>query len=159
MNIREYKDEDRTSVLKCIVELQEFEKAFEPDRIEGAKMAEGYLQYLVQECGQNRGHIFVAEVNGLITGFIAAWPETDTVAKTALLTHHTYIYISDLVVLPSYRKQGIGAALIKQVEKFAMESGVKLLRVNVLTQNSFAADFYRRMGYRDYEISLIKETQ
>jgi ribosomal protein S18 acetylase RimI-like enzyme len=67
-----------------------------------------------------------------------------------------YTYISDLVVLPAYRRRGIGSALLRHAEAYARERGMTLLRINVLAKNQLAGRLYRTFGFSDYRIQLVK---
>ena len=156
MIIREYNPKDKEAVLKCIVELQEFERTLEADRIEGSKMAEEYLDYLLSEKDKQNPQILLAEENAIVTGFISFWIEDDDVAEIAV-TSHKYLYISDISVPPQYQKIGVGEALMKKAEEFAVSQKIAMIKVYVLARNKGAADFYHRLGYRDYEMGLVKE--
>ncbi len=156
MIIREYENKDREQVLKCIIELQDFERTLESDRLEGKKMAEKYLDYLLQEREKDKQWIFVSEEGETVVGFVSFWVEVDSEAMLAVTTH-TCIYISDLVILPRHRNQGIGEALMKKTEEVAKKEGINLAKVYVLAKNVKATDFYHKMGYRDYDIGLTKE--
>ncbi|GET38712.1 GNAT family N-acetyltransferase [Microseira wollei] len=56
------------------------------------------------------------------------------------------IYLEDIFVLPEYRGQGIGKALLTYVAKLAVERGCGRLEWSVLDWNSPAIAFYQRMG-------------
>ena len=56
------------------------------------------------------------------------------------------IYLEDIVVLPEYRGQGIGKALLSYIAKLAVERGCGRLEWSVLDWNSPAIAFYQRMG-------------
>lgn len=56
------------------------------------------------------------------------------------------IYLEDLFVLPQYRRQGIGTALLTYVARLAVERGVGRLEWSVLDWNEPAISFYKRMG-------------
>ncbi len=56
------------------------------------------------------------------------------------------IYLEDLFVLPDYRGQGIGKALLQAVGQLAVERDCGRLEWNVLDWNSPAISFYERMG-------------
>jgi len=155
LKIREYKISDISGLTKCIIELQDFERTFEPDRFKGSKMAKKYLNYLIKECAANKGKIFVAEDDGNVAGFVSAWIERDPIAKIIVKTH-TYFYISDLIVRKKYRRSGIGEALINKVEELAVKNKIKLVRICVLAKNKIARSFYQELGYRDYDITITK---
>ncbi len=56
------------------------------------------------------------------------------------------IYLEDLFVLPEYRAQGIGKAILSYLAKLAVERGCGRLEWSVLDWNEPAIAFYRRMG-------------
>ena len=152
--IRAYQPEDQQQVEQCIVELQDFERALEPDRVEGRTIARRYLQELLTTCEQKRGSLFVAEADGAVIGFVCAWLEQEP--ESYLTSLADYAYISDLAVLPAYRQQGYGLALLQRTEVFALEQGATALRINALAKNDAARAAYRKAGFRNYEISLLK---
>lgn len=56
------------------------------------------------------------------------------------------IYLEDLFVLPEYRRQGIGKAILTYLANLAVERGCGRLEWSVLDWNEPAIAFYRRMG-------------
>lgn len=56
------------------------------------------------------------------------------------------IYLEDLFVLPEYRQQGIGKAILSYLAGLAVERGCGRLEWSVLDWNEPAIAFYRRMG-------------
>ena len=56
------------------------------------------------------------------------------------------IYLEDLFVLPEYRRQGIGKAILSYLAQLAVERGCGRLEWSVLDWNEPAIAFYRRMG-------------
>ncbi|PIG93581.1 GNAT family N-acetyltransferase [Gloeocapsopsis sp. IPPAS B-1203] len=56
------------------------------------------------------------------------------------------IYLEDLFIMPEYRRQGIGKALIKYLAQIAVKRGCGRLEWSVLDWNEPAIAFYRRMG-------------
>lgn len=153
--IRSYEPADQEQVERCIIALQDFERSLEPDRVEGATIARRYLLELLDTCQKQSGQLFVAEIEGQIAGFVCAWLEPEPEGYLTSLAN--YAYISDLVVLPTYRRQGLGSALLAQAEAFAKEQGAPALRINVLARNVGAWALYSKAGFRDYEIRLLKD--
>jgi GNAT superfamily N-acetyltransferase len=152
--IRAYQPEDQAQVEQCIIELQDFERALEPDRVEGQAIAQRYLHDLLATCTQKRGSIFVAEADSVVIGFVCVWLEQEP--ESYLTSLAGYANISDLVVMPAYRQHGYGLALLQRAEAFALEQGATALRINALAKNSAARAAYRKAGFREYEISLLK---
>lgn len=56
------------------------------------------------------------------------------------------IYLEDLFVLPAYRRQGIGKAILNKLAQLGIERGCGRLEWSVLDWNESAITFYQRMG-------------
>ena len=56
------------------------------------------------------------------------------------------IHLEDLFVLPDYRAQGYGKALLKRVAQIALEAGCVRLQWDVLRWNEKAISFYQAHG-------------
>jgi GNAT superfamily N-acetyltransferase len=96
-----------------------------------------------------RSHLFgarpsiesiVAELDDQIVGF-----------GLFFYTYSTFLtqpglYLEDVFVLPEYRRQGIGKALMMSVAKIANERGCGRLEWSVLDWNQPAIDFYQSLG-------------
>ncbi|HLP90913.1 MAG TPA: GNAT family N-acetyltransferase [Nostocaceae cyanobacterium] len=80
--------------------------------------------------------------------------ELDQQAVGFALFFHNYstfltkpgIYLEDLFVLPEFRRQGIGTALLTKLAKIAVERDCGRLEWSVLDWNVSAQTFYRNMG-------------
>lgn len=80
--------------------------------------------------------------------------ESDGQAVGFALFFHNYstfltrpgIYLEDIFVLPEYRGQGIGKALLTYIAQLAVSRGCGRLEWSVLDWNEPAIAFYRRMG-------------
>ena len=153
--IRSYEPADQEQVEQCIIALQDFERALEPDRVEGATIARRYLLELLDTCQKQFGQLFVAEVEGRIAGFVCVWLEREP--ESYLTNLAPYAYISDLVVLPAYRRHGLGSALLARAAAFAKEQRAPALCINVLARNAAAWALYGKAGFREYEIRLLKD--
>jgi ribosomal protein S18 acetylase RimI-like enzyme len=68
-----------------------------------------------------------------------------------------YAFISDLVVLPAYRSQGIGRLLLQAAEAYARAQGAASLELTVLVKNESAVRLYNRYGFRGYHYLLKKD--
>ncbi len=82
----------------------------------------------------------VAEVEGAIVGFALFFYNYST-----FLTKPG-IYLEDLFVLPEYRRQGIGKALLTHLAQRAVAEGCGRLEWSVLDWNAPAIAFYQQMG-------------
>ena len=152
--IRAYRSEDRAGLAACILELQEFERTLESDRVDGAQIVARNLADLLTMVEQHRGQIFVAELTAAVVGFVSVRLEHDADLYTSTLTD--YAYIADLVVLPSVRGRGYGTALLLRAEDYARQQGMRMLKIQVLAKNEQATAVYLRAGFRSYELALLK---
>ena len=88
------------------------------------------------------GQLFVAKEEGRIIGMVnLLWSISTALGEKVA-------WLEDVVVLPEYRSQGVGAALIAYALKNAKESGCK--RITLLTDgnNEKAQAFYKRFGFQ-----------
>jgi GNAT superfamily N-acetyltransferase len=84
--------------------------------------------------------VILADINSKAVGFALFFYNYST-----FLTQPG-IYLEDLFVLPEYRRQGIGRALITSVAQLAVNRHCGRLEWSVLDWNQPAIDFYRSMG-------------
>lgn len=90
--------------------------------------------------------ILVATCEDKIIGYLAfRTPNSDKRFKTTL-------YVSDLYVLPKYRRKGIGSKLIESVESIKKEKGLDKIVVNVDKKSHFIR-FYHELGFKIYKKS------
>ena len=100
------------------------------------------------------GRLFVPEVDRRVVGYVSVLgacrsdsPDDDPAP---------FGYVDDLVVLPKYRGQGYGYALLNRAEAYVAAQGRPTIRLRAKGGNRAARGFYARAGYVDYEIELEK---
>ncbi len=59
--------------------------------------------------------------------------------------HRGWVY--SLAVLPQYRRQGVGSALIRELEARLASRGCLKVNLQVRTSNAAVVEFYQQMGY------------
>jgi ribosomal protein S18 acetylase RimI-like enzyme len=67
-----------------------------------------------------------------------------------------YAYIFLLYVVPHCRQQGIGKALMRQAEDWAMARGDRQLGLQVFPHNQPALNLYSRLGYQTQSLWMVK---
>ncbi len=67
---------------------------------------------------------------------------------------HTYIFL--LYVNPLHRRQGIGAALMKQAEEVAKQRGDRQIGLQVFQHNQPALNLYEKLGYAVQSLWMTK---
>lgn len=132
--IRSASEADVGQILAFIRALAEFERA--PDAVvatEEGLLRDGFGPHPFYSC-------LIADYDGKPAGFALFFYNYST------WLGRPGIYLEDLFVLPEFRGQGIGKALLKRVAAVAVEKGCQRLQWEVLDWNTPAIDFYRAMG-------------
>ena len=103
---------------------------------------------------KGREKVFVAEVNGIVAGYIHA-------EKYQTLYFEPMINILGLAVSSEFRRRGIGRMLLKHAEHWADEVGIHKIRLNSGSSRKEAHSFYRAMGYNNEkgQIRFIKDIE
>lgn len=87
-----------------------------------------------------RAEAIMADLGEISVGFALFFPNYST-----FLTKPG-IYLEDVFVLPEYRRQGIGTAMLTYIAKLAFDRDAGRLEWSVLDWNRSAIDFYEKMG-------------
>ncbi len=125
---------DAELVISLIIGLAEFEKLPPPD--------EAAQRRLVADAfgPRPRFEIYLAEVGLSAAGYAFVFETYSTFLALPTL------YLEDLFVLPEYRGQRIGYALMLHLAGEALRRGCGRLEWVVLDWNTHAIDFYERLG-------------
>jgi ribosomal protein S18 acetylase RimI-like enzyme len=154
VHIRQYDPAaDYPALRTCFVELQAWERQFEPSMSRPQDVADAYLADMLKRCAASRGRVFVAEQDGTIAGFVCLMAKVEADRDESL---EPYSYVSDLLVRAAHRGRGIGRRLMLAAEAAAREARTTRLKVGVLAANKGAYEFYRAGGFREYSIQLVK---
>lgn len=88
---------------------------------------------------QQDGCFLVARtLNDEVAGFLDAWPRP----------WQNLLWISNLVIDQSYRRQGIGSHLLKSARRWAMEHELDQLMLEIQTKNHPAISFAQKHGFQ-----------
>ena len=138
LNLRPATPADVPQILTFIRDLATYER--EPDAVlatEADLLRDGFGP-------TKRFHCIIAELTS---------EDTTTAAGFALYFYNystwrgrSGIHLEDLFVLPHFRGQGIGKALLARVAARAVEQGCVRLQWDVLEWNQTAIDFYQGLG-------------
>ncbi|MEN0054811.1 MAG: GNAT family N-acetyltransferase [Mucilaginibacter sp.] len=107
-------------------------------------LAESFIKNRLEN---NESVIFAAFKDGKVVGFTQLYPLISSVraVKNWLL--------NDLFVHTSYRKQGIGEALLKAASAFAKTHGATYLQLETAVDNYAAQSLYEATGFVKQEAS------
>ena len=96
-----------------------------------------WSEKILQESFLRRGyHFFVAEVGGTIAGYIGIY----TVLEEGDITN--------VAVLPQYRRLGIGKGLVVSVLDFCRNANINAVTLEVRQSNEAAISLYTKLGFK-----------
>ena len=89
--------------------------------------------------------IIPAMIRGSFRFMVARLPEGPIVGMARVISDgYSDAYIQDVVVLPSYRKQGIGRALIRRLTEYCVAR--KIAWIGLVAEPG-TREFYEKLGY------------
>lgn len=109
---------------------------------------------LIERARDTGGTILVAELDGAVVAHLVLTYER--MGPFVRDEQRDHAHIADLYVRAALRGQGIGTALMAEAERLATARGAKRITLGVVHGNTGAERAYRRQGYRDYAIEMIK---
>ncbi|GAB3883988.1 GNAT family N-acetyltransferase [Spirosoma agri] len=95
-----------------------------------------------------KDQLWVAEIDGQLAGVAALTEDQEPeyaqvgfdLTQRAIVTHR-------LAVDPTFRGQGVAAALLNQAEQLAVERGVRFLRIDTNSENQATQKLFPKLGY------------
>jgi ribosomal protein S18 acetylase RimI-like enzyme len=115
--------------------------------------AEGVEHYwdLIEASG---GAFLVGEVDGQIICSGCWYGETAAVSTLPNLRRQAGI--GGIVVAQSGRGQGLGRAVMLELETLIRKEGISHVRLTVVPGNTPAENLYHDLGFEDFEMTMIK---
>jgi len=91
-------------------------------------------------------HVFIGYIDGSPAGLAICFEAFSTFECKPLLNIH------DFVVLPAFRRQGIGSSMMFYIEQYAKSLDCCKLTLEVLSGNHPAKATYKAVGFEPYEL-------
>ena len=154
INVREYQEGDKKVVLEFIKALQDFELSLGADRVNGEDVSEPYLEYILYNCYEKNGKVFIAENEREVAGFGCVWIESDL---NPISSVKKYGYISDLFIELDFREKGIGQILVETMEDYIKSLDIRVMQFNTLANNELMQKFAKKCKYKKSELTYLKE--
>jgi ribosomal protein S18 acetylase RimI-like enzyme len=105
-----------------------------------------YATYLRERMREVDSAVFIAERDGRVVGLGIA----STRSQSTFFEPSRTGYISDLLVEPSSRRQGIGTLVLERITKWFRGLGLDVVRLHVASCNTEAREFWRARGAADF---------
>ena len=158
MRIVEYEKKYKEDVKNLLVELQEYIASIDREgyNILTDEFRDSYFAKTMAEVGKYEGKIFLAidsnKVKGLIIGLINNDDEETYDFKAPKRGR-----VTELVVNKDCRGKGIGKSLMQEIEDYFRSVGCKGILIDVFAYNENAYKLYKRLGYFDRSIEMMKK--
>ncbi len=158
MIIREFTHRDTSTIEKLMSEFEDYLVAIDDVRFIRPFTDNGreYTALRLEKIEKENGVILLAEDNAVVVGMVVGVMDEQDRVSVLEEGERKYARVIDLYVQEQYRNKGVGKQLIQAVENYFKEKGVAVLTIGVLAPNTHAYEFYKRSGYRDRAIDLIK---
>jgi GNAT superfamily N-acetyltransferase len=154
MRIREATEADRPALDEQEQLLNLFENPYVRDRnltSAGGKVA---MDRLIQRAADSGGAVLVAELDGaVIAHLVLTYERFGAFVREELRDH---ALVADLFVREAHRGRGVGRALIAEAERRAIARGMTRIALGVVHGNAAAERSYRRQGFTDYALEMVK---
>lgn len=95
-------------------------------------------------------NVLIAENNGVVCGFIS------TVKEISLEVDGEFLRVIGLAVKEKYQRSGIGSALLRAVEKSALEHKFGVITLSSNFKRTDAHKFYEKQGYKKTSFTFKK---
>jgi ribosomal protein S18 acetylase RimI-like enzyme len=148
--IRPAREEDREFVAQFVSSLLEFGS---PSWKDSGALAPGFRRVLADAVSNqdSRAGVLVAQNHhGERLGFVSVTVRHDVAGVERA-------HVADLAVTEAARRVGVGSALMRAAEAWALERGLRVLSLDVWSTNERALAFYRSLGYQPESSCLIRE--
>lgn len=153
--IREYREADEKEFKQSIIDLQNYERAFDPEMLSGEATVDAWFNHVFEENKQKDGQVYVAEANGKAVGFISL--RTELKGEEILLPNIKSVFVTDFIVSTDFRGKGVGKLLMAKADEYAKEKNISYIKLDVFLANSNANEIYHKLGFKDESATMIKK--
>lgn len=145
--IREARETDVSALCDLLDQLFAKEADFQPDRTKARRGLTALLN------AGAAARVFVAEERAEVVGMCSVQLLISTAEGGPVGL------VEDVVVRHDRRGHGLGAALIRHVEAWAAEQGLKRLQLLADRENAGALGFYEKMGWQTTRLICLRRSE
>lgn len=159
MEIKVFDIKYKEQIKDLLVELQEY--VIEIDKynlnIISEEYRDKYFDFMLNDCINQQGQIFIAVeddfVVGFIAGFLQIYEERD---KLDYICPKKGV-IAELIVSKNCRSNGSGYKLLSAMENYFKSVNCEYIQLDVFAYNDVAKKFYYKNNYEDRMLTLFKK--
>lgn len=131
----------------CIKEHKDFDATINKDYPVQKSGEKYFKERIKKDCA------LIATIDGKISGYLVG-AISDAEGYRNI---HKIAEAENMFVLEEYRSLGIGKQLFQEFIKWCKSKGVKKIRAVASVQNQKAIEFYKREGFKEYNLTLEKD--
>ena len=143
IKIRDLEENDLKEATDLVVRLKKFNSEHDPLFALTEDLDNVVMKYLKESITMDSRDVLVAEEEGKIVGIVLA-----EIVDRLFYQPLKEVRITELYVLPAYRKKGLGKRLIDEIAKKEKKKGCNIITVEFPNENLLAHKFYTSQGMR-----------
>jgi ribosomal protein S18 acetylase RimI-like enzyme len=159
ISFREYTESDKDGFIKLKEKMQDYMISIDPlnrfTRLPG--FGEININEALEAVQKQNGKVLLAVDQDVLIGFIIGVVKEQSAENLLEVIPTKLGIILDLYVEEEYRGQKIGYQLLEQMETYLKENGCDTLWLDVFSPNVNAHEFYKKFGFIDREIAMLKK--
>lgn len=158
VSIKKYSAEDKKILVQLIEELQDYLVLIDPlKRLQRLSLyGENYIEDLLEKIEEKNGAIFISSVKDIPVGFIAGTINIQDQDNLLECIPTKSGRVLELIVSEKHRGKKIGSLLMQKLEEYFQHQNCDIVRVEVFEPNEPAHGFYKKFGYTDRVIDMVK---
>jgi diamine N-acetyltransferase len=151
--IREANIEDYEALLQLYTHVDRNHNDAHPEQFKPANEIKRPVTYFEKLLSDINIKLLVACINNQVVGFTHAELRE---MNHPVLRSYLYGHISDVVVNPEFKRNGIGKYLFNAVEQWLKEKGAREISLTVFCFNNEAISFYKGNGFTNRHCNMVK---
>ena len=145
MKIRQAQLQDVPALAQMNQTVQQWHHDAQPSRYKPPMDSADLQQWFIERLQDESWFGFIAEVDGKPAGYVLC--RVDITGDNPYVYPSKTLHINQISVDASFRRQGIGRALVQAARETAQTQGVSALTLGVHAQNARAQAFFQTMGF------------
>ena len=134
--------------------VQNLHETHHPDLFKPAANDSNIEKFFEEALDKENSYILIAYKNNEALGYI--WAELQHIEHPQLYKHEQF-YINHISVHKEFKGQGIGKALLEEIESIAQKHGITKFALDVWEFNKDAQDFFKKLGFSVYNVNMWKK--
>ena len=148
ISVRRATEADAESISALNTDVQALHAAAMPSRFKPPESGSFSAREVSALLAERENLLFLAHVDGEAAGY--AYAEIIRRPETSLTYSSEMLHVHHIGVGSSFRRQGVGSALLNAVRAAGLDKGITLLTLDVWSFNEAARAFFRRQGFDPY---------